>query len=196
MTHKNPLKDLHRFGVSVWYDYVSRSLISTGALQRLIEDDGVRGVTSNPTIFEKAIGGSSDYDDAIRRYAKPGQSASELFEKLAVEDIQMACDVFRPLYDESHSEDGYVSLEVAPALAQKHKEEELGDVLMAIVNVARFEGIDPEAALHAGVKKLTKRIEGVERGAEKRGKKIAELKEKDILALWREVKKFEKTKTR
>ncbi len=75
---------------------------------------------------------------------------------------------------------------------QKHKEEELGDVLMAIVNVARFEGIDPEAALHAGVKKLTRRIEGVERGAERRGKKIAELKEKDILALWREVKAGEK----
>jgi uncharacterized protein YabN with tetrapyrrole methylase and pyrophosphatase domain len=75
---------------------------------------------------------------------------------------------------------------------QKHKEEELGDVLMAIVNVARFEGIDPEAALHAGVKKLTKRIEGVERGAERRGKKISELKEKDILALWREVKVGEK----
>ncbi len=99
MTRKNPLKDLHRFGVSVWYDYVSRSLISSGELKRLISEDGVRGVTSNPTIFEKAIGGSSDYDAAIRRHARPGQTPAELFELLAVEDIQAACDEFRPLYD-------------------------------------------------------------------------------------------------
>jgi transaldolase/glucose-6-phosphate isomerase len=118
MTHKNPLRDLHRFGVSVWYDYVSRSLISSGELKRLIEEDGVRGVTSNPTIFEKAIGGSADYDDAIRREAKPGMSPLELFEKLAVADIQAACDAFRPLYEESKAGDGFVSLEVAPALAR------------------------------------------------------------------------------
>ena len=118
MTHKNPLRDLHRFGVSVWYDYVSRSLISSGELKRLIEEDGVRGVTSNPTIFEKAIGGSSDYDDAIRREARPGMAPMELFEKLAVADIQAACDAFRPLYDESKAGDGFVSLEVAPALAR------------------------------------------------------------------------------
>ncbi|MBI3564531.1 MAG: bifunctional transaldolase/phosoglucose isomerase, partial [Elusimicrobia bacterium] len=121
MTHKNPLRDLHRFGVSVWYDYVSRSLISSGQLKRLIEDDGVRGVTSNPTIFEKAIGSSSDYDDAIRRHAKPGQAPAELFEKLAVEDIQAACDAFRALYDESKGGDGFVSLEVAPSLARDPK---------------------------------------------------------------------------
>lgn len=121
MTHKNPLRDLHRFGVSVWYDYVSRSLISSGQLKRLIEDDGVRGVTSNPTIFEKAIGGSSDYDDAIRRHARPGQAPAELFEKLAVEDIQAACDEFRALYDEAKGLDGFVSLEVAPSLARDPK---------------------------------------------------------------------------
>jgi len=118
MTHKNPLRDLRRFGVSVWYDYVSRSLISSGALKRLIEDDGVRGVTSNPTIFEKAIGGSADYDESIRRHAKPGQTPAELFEKLAVEDIQAACDEFRPLFEESQGGDGFVSLEVAPSLAR------------------------------------------------------------------------------
>jgi len=118
MTRKNPLRDLHRFGVSVWYDYVSRSLISSGALARLIADDGVRGVTSNPTIFEKAIGGSSDYDEAIRRHARPGQAPGELFEKLAVEDIQAACDLFRGLYDETKGGDGFVSLEVAPSLAR------------------------------------------------------------------------------
>ena len=118
MSHKNPLRDLHRFGVSVWYDYVSRSLISSGELKRLIEEDGVRGVTSNPTIFEKAIGGSSDYDDAIRAHAKPGVTPTGLFEKLAVADIQAACDLFRPLYDETKAGDGFVSLEVAPSLAR------------------------------------------------------------------------------
>ena len=71
MTNKNPLRDLRHFGVSVWYDYVSRSLISSGELKRLMVEDGVRGVTSNPTIFEKAIGGSCAYDDAIRSLAKP-----------------------------------------------------------------------------------------------------------------------------
>lgn len=118
MTHKNPLRDLHRFGVSVWYDYVSRALIRSGELKRLIEEDGVRGVTSNPTIFEKAIGGSSDYDDAIRALAKPGEAPIALFEKLAVADIQAACDLFRPLYEETKAGDGFVSLEVAPSLAR------------------------------------------------------------------------------
>ncbi len=118
MTHKNPLRDLHRFGVSVWYDYVSRGLIASGELARLIEEDGVRGVTSNPTIFEKAIGGSSDYDDSIRLHARPDMTPTDLFEKLAVADIQAACDLFRPLYAESKAGDGFVSLEVAPALAR------------------------------------------------------------------------------
>lgn len=118
MSRTNPLRDLHRFGVSVWYDYVSRSLISSGELKRLIDEDGVRGVTSNPTIFEKAIGGSSDYDEAIRREAKPGMAPMDLFEKLAVADIQAACDAFRALYDETKAGDGFVSLEVAPSLAR------------------------------------------------------------------------------
>ncbi|NNN07453.1 MAG: bifunctional transaldolase/phosoglucose isomerase [Elusimicrobia bacterium] len=117
MSHKNPLRDLHRFGVSVWYDFVSRGLISSGELQRLIDEDGVRGVTSNPTIFEKAIGGSSDYDEAIRRHARPGQAPLDLFVALAAEDIAAACDAFRPLYEESKGGDGFVSLEVPPNLA-------------------------------------------------------------------------------
>jgi transaldolase/glucose-6-phosphate isomerase len=118
MTHKNPLKDLHRFGVSVWYDNVSRGLISSGELKRLIDEDGVRGLTSNPTIFEKAIGGSAEYDESIRRHARPGQTPLQLFELLAVEDIRAACDLFRPLYDESKGGDGFVSLEVEPSLAK------------------------------------------------------------------------------
>jgi transaldolase/glucose-6-phosphate isomerase len=117
MTRMNPLRDLHRFGVSVWYDFVSRGLISSGELKRLIDEDGVRGVTSNPTIFEKAIGGSSDYDEAIRRHARPGQAPLDLFVALAAEDISAACDLFRPLYEESKGGDGFVSLEVPPNLA-------------------------------------------------------------------------------
>ena len=114
----NPLRDLHRFGVSVWYDYISRSLITSGELARLIKEDGVRGVTSNPAIFEKAIGGSSDYDSAIRRLAKPKQTPQELFELLAVEDIREACDILAPLYAESKGGDGFVSLELPPHMAR------------------------------------------------------------------------------
>ncbi len=118
MTSQNPLRDLRRFGVSVWYDYVSRSLIASGELDRLIKEDGVRGVTSNPTIFEKAIGGSADYDADIRTCYKPGMTPTALFEKLAVADIRAACDLFHPLYQESHAGDGFVSLEVSPLLAR------------------------------------------------------------------------------
>lgn len=118
MTRKNPLRELHRFGVSVWYDDVSRSLLASGKLKRLIEEDGIRGLTSNPTIFEKAIAGSSDYDDAIRRHGRPGQAPCELFEALAVPDIQNACDLLLPLHAETKGVDGWVSLEVSPALAR------------------------------------------------------------------------------
>ena len=118
MSKTNPLRDLHRFGVSVWYDYISRSLISSGELARLIREDGVRGVTSNPAIFEKAIGGSSDYDAAIRRLAKPRQTPQELFELLAVEDIREACDILAPLFTESKGGDGFVSLELPPHMAR------------------------------------------------------------------------------
>lgn len=118
MSKTNPLRDLHRFGVSVWYDYISRSLITSGELARLIAEDGVRGVTSNPAIFEKAIGGSSDYDSAIRRLAKPKQTPQELFELLAVEDIREACDILAPLFAESKGGDGFVSLELPPHMAR------------------------------------------------------------------------------
>lgn len=115
---KNPLKELARFGVSVWYDNISRSLLQSGALERMIGAGEVRGVTSNPTIFEKAIGGSTDYDDAIRRHARSCKTPMDLFEALAVEDIRAACDLFKGVYEESGRTDGFVSLEVAPALAR------------------------------------------------------------------------------
>jgi transaldolase len=117
----NPLKELLRQGQSIWLDYIRRDLIRTGELKRLVEEDGIRGVTSNPTIFEKAIAGSTNYDDALRAlHAKnPKADARNLYEGLAIEDIQMAADVLRPVYDETGGADGYVSFEVSPNLAHE-----------------------------------------------------------------------------
>jgi transaldolase/glucose-6-phosphate isomerase len=115
----NPLRDLQKYGQSLWLDYIRRSLITGGDLRRLVEEDGLRGVTSNPTIFEKAIAGSSDYDDALRSRlaAEARADARTLYETLAIEDVQMAADVLRPIYDETEGADGFVSLEVSPTLA-------------------------------------------------------------------------------
>ncbi len=118
MTRSNPLRELRRFGVSIWFDNISRALLKSGELARLIEQDGVRGVTSNPTIFEKAIGQSQDYDGAIERLAKSRLSPPEIFEALAIEDIRAAADLLRPVYEESKFTDGFVSLEVSPELAR------------------------------------------------------------------------------
>lgn len=115
----NPLKELLKQGQSVWLDYIRRDLVRRGELKRLVEEDGIRGVTSNPTIFEKAIAGSTDYDEALRAMLaqNPQTEVEKLYEPLAIEDIQMAADVLRPVYDESDGADGYVSLEVSPHLA-------------------------------------------------------------------------------
>ena len=94
MTRKNPLRELHSFGVSVWYDNISRELLDSGALARLIQDDGVRGVTSNPTIFEKALASGHHYDEAVRRLAAKGLGAPEIFEALAVEDIRALSRIY------------------------------------------------------------------------------------------------------
>jgi transaldolase/glucose-6-phosphate isomerase len=116
----NSLKELAEQGQSIWLDYIRRNLIRSGELKRLVEEDGIRGVTSNPTIFEKAIAGSTDYDEALRgMLAKdPHIEVGKLYEPLAIEDIQMAADVLRPVYDATHGDDGYVSLEVSPHLAR------------------------------------------------------------------------------
>jgi transaldolase/glucose-6-phosphate isomerase len=104
----------------VWYDYIRRDLITSGELRRLVEQDGVRGVTSNPAIFEKAVAGSRDYDTTIRRLCGQGVVAPvELYERLAVEDIAMAADVLAPVYRQTGGRDGYVSLEVSPHLAHQ-----------------------------------------------------------------------------
>jgi transaldolase/glucose-6-phosphate isomerase len=115
----NPLKELPEQGQSIWLDYIRRNILRVGELKRLVEEDGVRGVTSNPTIFEKAIAGSTDYDDALREIlaADPNIDVGNLYEALAIEDIRMAADILRPVYDETGGDDGYVSLEVSPHLA-------------------------------------------------------------------------------
>ncbi|RSK44440.1 transaldolase [Hymenobacter perfusus] len=113
----NPLVAIHSFGQSIWLDYIRRNILQNGELQRLLTEDGVRGVTSNPAIFEKAIAGSDDYADDIRRFAREGLSAEEIYARLAVADVQAACDLLRPLYDHpENGGDGYVSLEVSPNL--------------------------------------------------------------------------------
>src|SRR5918995_2244124 len=113
----NPLVQLGELGQSVWYDYITRDLLVSGELDRLIREDGLRGMTSNPTIFEKAIAGSTLYDEDIRRLSEHGSAAS-IFESIAVADVQAACDAFAPLYHSSGKRDGFVSLEVSPRLAQ------------------------------------------------------------------------------
>jgi transaldolase/glucose-6-phosphate isomerase len=115
----NPLKELVAQGQSIWLDYIRRNLIQSGELKRLVEEDGLRGVTSNPTIFDKAISGSTDYDAALRALlaADPQAPVGNLYEPLAIEDIQMAADVLRTVYEATHGDDGYVSLEVSPHLA-------------------------------------------------------------------------------
>lgn len=113
----NPLRGLSDFGQSVWLDYIRRSLITSGELKRLIVEDGLRGVTSNPSIFEKAIVGSTDYESVIESKESAALDAKQLYEKIAIKDVQDAADILRPVYDESKRKDGYVSLEVSPLLA-------------------------------------------------------------------------------
>ena len=118
----NPLKLLQKFGQSVWLDYIRRNLITSGELQRLIDEDGLRGMTSNPSIFEKAIAGSTDYADFLRELLAQDLSSEEIYERIAIRDIQDAADLFLPVYKSTNKHDGYVSLEVSPKLARSTKE--------------------------------------------------------------------------
>jgi transaldolase / glucose-6-phosphate isomerase len=114
----NPLKELLNFGQSMWLDYIRRDLLTTGKLKAMIADDGLRGMTSNPSIFEKAIGESSLYDDMLKSLAaQPGLDAKSRYEQIAIRDIQDAADILKPVYESSKFHDGYVSLEVSPLLA-------------------------------------------------------------------------------
>src|SRR5436190_5336059 len=116
----NPLRTLQEYGQSVWLDFLSRDLIRSGELKRLITEDGLRGMTSNPSIFEKAIGNGKDYDAQIAELeAKGDLDPGALFERLAVTDIQNAADALRPVYDQTQGRDAYVSIEVSPYLAMQ-----------------------------------------------------------------------------
>lgn len=118
----NAVQQLEQLGQSIWYDNISRGIIRSGELQRLV-DQGVLGVTSNPTIFDKAISGSADYDDQIRQllHSRPAISVAEIIQALMVKDIQMATDILRPVYDRTQRRDGYVSVEVTPGKARDTK---------------------------------------------------------------------------
>ena len=112
------LRSLVEAGVSPWLDYLERSLITGGELKRLIDEDSLRGNTSNPSIFEKAILGSSDdYDEDLKRLGGQGLSPQEIYEHIAIKDVQMACDVHRPTWEATHHQDGFVSLEVSADIA-------------------------------------------------------------------------------
>jgi transaldolase len=130
MTPMNPLLEVKRLGQSIWLDSIRRGQILSGELGQLIEDDGLSGETANPTIFEKAITGSTDYDEAVAGLAKQGRTAPAIYEAIAIEDIRLAADVFRPVYEKAGGADGYVSIEVSPKLAH--------DTAGTIAEVRRF----------------------------------------------------------
>ena len=113
----NPLRALLDYGQSPWMDYIRRDLLTSGGLKKMIDEDGLRGMTSNPTIFEKAITGSKDYADIIESPEAKTLDANGVFEKIAIRDVQDAADIFRPVYEQTKRRDGYVSLEVSPLLA-------------------------------------------------------------------------------
>src|SRR6266571_7524102 len=114
----NPLSELAKIGQSVWYDQMERKLITTGELKKMIEQDDLRGMTSNPTIFEKAIAGSEDYDAQLRELASQNKSRDEIYDELVLKDISAAADIFRPVFDKVGGNDGFVSIEVLPTIAR------------------------------------------------------------------------------
>lgn len=117
----NPLKGLLEYGQSPWMDYIRRDLLTGGGLQKMIEEDGLRGQTSNPSIFEKAITGSQLYADILNSPEAKRLDAKGVYEKIAIRDVQDACDIFKPIYQSTRRRDGYVSLEVSPYLANDTK---------------------------------------------------------------------------
>ncbi|HEX5169622.1 MAG TPA: transaldolase [Cyclobacteriaceae bacterium] len=114
---QNKIKSIQDFGQSIWLDFFDRKIVSSGALERMIDNDGVTGVTSNPSIFEKAINDSTDYDEDIASLAKQKMSNDDIFLALAVKDVKRVADLFKPVYEKTNGNDGFVSLEVSPHLA-------------------------------------------------------------------------------
>jgi transaldolase/glucose-6-phosphate isomerase len=117
----NPLKGLLEYGQSPWMDYIRRDLLTGGGLKKMIDADGLRGMTSNPSIFEKSITGSTLYHDILQSPEAKSLNAKSLYEKIAIRDVQDACDIFKPVYQTTRRRDGYVSLEVSPYLANDTK---------------------------------------------------------------------------
>ena len=114
----SPIREVQKLGQSIWYDNIRRGLITSGELEEMVENDGLRGVTSNPSIFEKALAGSTDYNAAIKELvSQGGKTAKDIYEELAIEDIRMAADVLKPVYERTGGADGFVSMEVSPYLA-------------------------------------------------------------------------------
>jgi transaldolase / glucose-6-phosphate isomerase len=133
----NPLRQLEACGQAPWLDYLKRSLIEKGELRTLIERDGLKGITSNPSIFEKAIGESDEYADALKRFQAQGDhSVSDIYEHLAIGDIRAAADALRPVYDQTQGRDGYISLECSPYLAN-NSEATIGEALRLWAAVQR-----------------------------------------------------------
>jgi len=114
----NPLRELEQQGQSAWLDFITRQFMTDGKLAKLINEDGLKGVTSNPTIFQKAISGGREYDTAISQLIREGKAAPAIFDTLAIQDIQNACDILRSVYDKTQGADGFVSIEVNPHLAR------------------------------------------------------------------------------
>src|SRR5437588_5639002 len=111
-----PAARLNEFGQSAWLDVIGRKLIQSGELWRMVEEDGIRGVTANPAIFEKAIVETNEYDDELGKLIAQGKPAMEIYETIAIHDVRAACDVLRPWFE--RGEDGFVSLEVSPNIAR------------------------------------------------------------------------------
>src|SRR5690349_2429398 len=120
-TKPNPIRELHEIGQSLWLDNIRRQLVTSGELARL-RDEGLTGVTSNPTIFEKAVSGSTDYDEAMVELVRAKKKPEDMLWGLMVEDVQAAADVFRPVYDRTRGKDGFVSIEVGPTIANSTRE--------------------------------------------------------------------------
>ena len=150
------IKDLAKLGQSIWYDYIRRSFITSGELKALI-DEGLRGETSNPSILEKAIAGSSDYDEDIKALVEDNKSVNEIYEALALKDIAMAADSFRPLYEETNGGDGYISLEVSPTLANDTKKT-IKDAKRYFVMLGRPNVMIKVPATPAGIPAITELI--------------------------------------
>jgi transaldolase len=152
VAHVNPLAALRQRGQSIWLDNISRGLITSGELRRLIDEDGVTGITSNPTIFAKAMTGSSDYDDALGRIIRlrPEISNTALAERLMIEDIQMASDLLRPVFDRTEGADGFVSLEISPACAG-NTEATIAEARRLWFDVARLNVMIKVPATAAGI---------------------------------------------